>query len=83
MDGARRITARQNTEQARLASENGDKLLPLATFKNSLREWQARWRALGAKRSATTDKEPGGTAITPIDNSAAWGLPRSSANRFL
>jgi hypothetical protein len=61
MDRARRITARQNTQQAaKLASENRDKLLPLATFKNSLREWQARWRARCAKLAATTNKEPGG-----------------------
>jgi len=58
MDRARRITARQNTA-AKLASESGDKLLPLATFKNSLREWQARWRARCAKLAAA-DKEPGG-----------------------
>jgi hypothetical protein len=27
------------------ASMNADKPLPLATFKNSLRVWQARWKA--------------------------------------
>jgi hypothetical protein len=39
------MTFVQKAKQPVLLPLNGDKELPVATFKNSLRDWHVRWKA--------------------------------------
>jgi hypothetical protein len=48
----------QTASKPVLSSVKENKQLPVATFKNSLRDWRARWIAQRATRILVSGKEP-------------------------
>jgi hypothetical protein len=46
----------QKVNQPVLLSLHGDKELPIATFKNSLRDWHVRWKAQRLSQTSSAGK---------------------------